>query len=100
MRVQVDVHRFDPGSQSLRLAIGFGAGAGSLVYTAACEKPDGSVRAELQGEERFIGIEPRYAHDYGAAALLGGAEQVRSVLLQEAARHIVESCRGGSPPPE
>jgi len=90
IRLEVHVHEFEPGNAALRLTVGFGAGRGSLLYTARYLDSSQTVLAELEGQERFTGGEPHYNMDYGQATTLMGAERVQSVLVQEAAKHIVE----------
>ena len=90
LSLRVEVRQFDPGNAALRLAVGFGAGRGSLLYTARYLGREGKVLAEMDGEERFTGSEVHFNMEYGQMSTLGGAEKVRSVLVQEAAKHIVE----------
>jgi hypothetical protein len=90
IRLDVDVQTFEPGNAALRISVGFGAGRGSLIYTARYLDSGGAVLAELEGQERFTGGEVSYNLDYGQASTLMGAERVQSVLVQEAAKHIVE----------
>jgi len=90
LRLDVDVHRFEPGSAALRLTVGFGAGRGSLLYTARYLAPNGQVLAQLEGQERFTGGEPHFNTEYGNFSTMGGAEKAQTVLVQEAAKHIVE----------
>jgi hypothetical protein len=92
LRIDVEVQGYDPGSQLLRLTVGLGAGRGSLRYRARYSGPDGRLLEELAAEERFTGMEPSYGLKYGPTTGMRGAERVRRVLIQEAARRIVESC--------
>src|SRR5438132_10268017 len=41
IQLTVNVHSFEPGNAALRLTIGFGAGRGSLIYTARYVDRDG-----------------------------------------------------------
>lgn len=86
----VDVKFFSPGNAATRNIIGFGAGRGSLIYTAKYILLDGKVFAEMEGQERFTGEEIGFNNEYGGFTTLQGAEKVRNVLVQEAAKHIVE----------
>lgn len=94
IQLQVDVHSFTPGNAGLRLTVGFGAGRGSLLYTARYVDPDGMVLAEMEGQEYFTGYEAGFNTKYGAFATLSGAEKAQIILVQEAAEHIVELSLG------
>jgi hypothetical protein len=96
IRLHVDVHSFSPGNAGLRLTVGFGAGRGSLLYTAQYVAPDGMVLAEIDGQEYFTGGEIAFGNKYGAFATMGGAEKAQSILVQEAAEHIVELAMGAN----
>ncbi len=87
--LDVDVHEFDAGSRGLRVTIGFGAGRGSLLYTARYLDPDGKVLASMEGQERFTGGDVDLNIEYGTTTGFGGAEVVQEVLSREAAKHIV-----------
>jgi uncharacterized protein DUF4410 len=95
IQLQVDVHSFSPGNAGLRVTVGFGAGRGSLLYTARYVDREGHVLAEMEGQEFFTGGEPHFNAEYGLGSTLMGAEAVQSVLVQEAAKHIVELALGG-----
>ena len=88
--LNVHVRQYTPGNNALRLTVGFGAGRGSLIYTAEYIGTDGKVLAKMDGQERFTGQEVGFNTNYGVATTLGGEETVRTVLLKEAGRHIVE----------
>ena len=90
LRLLVDLHSFDPGSAATRLTVGFGAGRESLLYTARYLDRDRHVLAEMEGHEYFTGAEPQFNFEYGPATTMGGAETVQSVLVREAAKHIVK----------
>ena len=45
VRLKIDVHAFKPGNTAERILIGFGAGRGSLIYTARQVSEDGEVLA-------------------------------------------------------
>lgn len=90
INLDVDVHTFTPGNQALRILIGFGAGRGSLIYTAKYMDIEGNILASLKGYERFTGGEVHFNTEYGQMATLKGAEKVQKVLVQEAAKHIVQ----------
>jgi len=90
IKLEVLVKEFNPGNAALRLTVGFGAGRGSLLYLASYYDPAGNILARLDGQERFTGLEPQFNTNYGAFATLGGEETATEVLLQEAAKHIVE----------
>ncbi len=94
LRLQVDVYAFNPGNQGLRLTVGLGAGRGGLLYTARYVDRDGHVLAQMEGQEYFTGTELDFNHEYGHFTTVGGAETVKSVLVQEAAKHIVELASG------
>ncbi len=94
LQLRVDVYAFNPGNQGLRLTVGFGAGRGSLLYTARYLDREEHVLAQMEGQEHFTGGEPHFNTEYGAFATVGGAETVQSVLVQEAAKHIVELALG------
>ena len=96
IQLQVDVHSFSPGNAGLRLTVGFGAGRGSLLYMARYTAPDGTVLAEMDGEEYFTGGEIAFGSKYGAFATMGGAEKAQIILVQEAAEHIVELAQGAN----
>lgn len=90
INLNVNVIEFTPGNAALRLTVGFGAGRGSLIYTAEYTDPEGIVLAKMEGQERFTGLEVGYNNNYGAATTLGGEETATKVLVKEAAKHIVE----------
>ena len=90
LKLEVDVQRFDPGNEALRLIVGFGAGRGSLLYTARFLDHEGQVLAAMDGQERFTGGELHLIMEYGEMSPLQGAEGVRTILVQEAAKHIAE----------
>jgi hypothetical protein len=48
----------------------------------------------MEGQEYFTGGEPHFNTEYGACATVGGPKTVQSVLVQEAANHIVEHALG------
>ncbi len=87
--LDVNVTAFTPGSATARLLVGFGAGRGSLLYTAKYTDANGKVLAELAGQERFTGGELSFRTEYGNA-FERSDEEVRKLLVQEAAKHIVE----------
>jgi hypothetical protein len=89
--LEVDVHAFKPGSTAARILVGFGAGRGSLIYTARFVSEDGEVLAQIDGEERHTGSELYGFGEsrHGAFSAFAGAEKTREILLYEAARHIV-----------
>jgi hypothetical protein len=86
----VNVIEFNPGSAPLRLTVGFGAGRGSLIYSAKYADAEGKILAKMDGQERFTGGEVNFNHHYGPFTTLGGEETVREVLVKEAGKHIVE----------
>jgi hypothetical protein len=91
MTLDVDLITFTPGNAATRLIVGFGAGRGSLIYNAKYISPDGNVLAEIDGQERFTGVESfTFNQEYGSTTTLRGADTVKHVLVQEAAKHIVE----------
>jgi hypothetical protein len=90
VRLEIDVHAFDPGSAAARILVGFGAGRGSLLYTARFVSEDGEVLAQIDGEERHTGSEIYGAEGrHGPFAAYAGADKTREILISEAARHIV-----------
>ncbi len=48
----------------------------------------------MEGQEYFTGGEPHFQMEYGPFTTAGGPETVQSVLVQEAAKHIVEHALG------
>lgn len=88
--LNVNVSEFDPGDAAARLIVGFGAGRGSLIYTAEYVDAGGQIVAKMDGQERFTGGEIHFNRNYGHFTTLGGEETVREVLVKEAAKHIVE----------
>jgi len=94
INLNVNVNEFSPGNAALRITVGFGAGRGSLIYTAEYTDPRGQVLAKMDGQERFTGLEVSHNHKYGAMATLGGEETATKVLVKEAALHIVELSTG------
>ena len=88
--LNVKVSEFNPGNAALRLAVGFGAGRGSLIYSAEYTNIEGKILARMDGQERFTGSEIYFNNNYGLFTTLGGEETVRTVLVKEAAKHIVE----------
>ena len=91
VRLEIDVHAFKPGNTAARILIGFGAGRGSLIYTARYVSEDGEVLAQIDGQERHTGSEIYGLGEnrHGAFAAFAGADKTREILLSEAARHIV-----------
>jgi len=95
IELRIDVERFDPGSQALRVLISFGAGRGVLVYDAQYLDRDGRTLAAATGEEYFAVLEADYAQKYGQfIELFAGESTVRLVLINEAAEHIAELALG------
>lgn len=88
--LNVNVREFNPGNAALRLTVRFGAGRGSLIYSAEYADAEGKVLARMDGQERFTGHEIHFNYDYGPVTTLGGEETVRQVLVKEAGKHIVE----------
>lgn len=88
--LNVNVNRFTPGNAALRWTVGLGAGRGSLVYVAEYVDADGKVLASMEGQERFTGQEVGFNTNYGVTTTMGGEDTVRTVLVKEAGRHIVE----------
>ena len=88
--LDVFVAKFTPGNTALRYIVGFGAGRGSLIYTAEYTNQKGAILAKMDGQERFTSGEANYNIDYGWATTLGGQETATKVLVKEAAKHIVE----------
>jgi hypothetical protein len=84
------VTAFTPGNAGLRLTVGFGAGRGSLLYVAEYKNNKGQTLAKMDGQERFTGAEVGFNQHYGGFTALGGEETAATVLLKEAAKHIVE----------
>lgn len=90
LTLKVNVTEFDPGDAAARMIIGFGAGRGSLVYSAEYTDSAGQILAKMDGQERFTGGEINFNRNYGHFTTLGGEDTVREVLVKEAAKHIVE----------
>ena len=90
LNLNVNVTEFDPGNAALRLTVSFGAGRGSLLYLAEYKSQEGKILASINGEERFTGLEPGFDQNYGAFATWGGEETATTVLIKEAAKHIIE----------
>jgi hypothetical protein len=64
INLSVVVTDFTPGNAALRI-IGFGAGRGSLLYTAEYTNQEGKVLAKMDGQERFTISEVSYNQHYG-----------------------------------
>jgi hypothetical protein len=90
LTLNVNVSRFTPGNAALRWTVGFGAGRGSLVYSAQYVDTDGKILASMDGQERFTGQEVDFNTNYGVVTTMGGEDTVRTVLAKEAGKHIVE----------
>lgn len=90
INLKVLVTAFTPGNAALRLTVGFGAGRGSLLYVAEYTDKSGQTLAKMEGRERFTGTEVGFNQNYGGLTTLGGAETSTTVLIKEAAKHIVE----------
>jgi len=88
--LNVNVTAFNPGNAALRFTIGFGAGRGSLLYTAKYSNDAGQTLAEMDGQERFTGAEIGFNQHYGGLTTLGGEEVATEVLIKEAGKHIIE----------
>lgn len=88
--LNVNVSEFDPGDAAARFIVGFGAGRGSLIYSAEYKDAAGQILAKIDGQERFTGGEIHFNRNYGHFTTLGGEDTVREVLVKEAAKHIVE----------
>jgi hypothetical protein len=87
--LEVDVHAFDPGNTTARILVGFGAGRGSLLYTARYVGEGGEVLAQIDGNERHTGGEMYGADSRHGYSSFAGADKTREILLSESARHIV-----------
>jgi Domain of unknown function (DUF4410) len=90
INLKVLVTAFTPGNAALRITVGFGAGRGSLLYVAEYTNNTGQTLAKMDGQERFTGAEVGFNQHYGGFATLGGEETATTVLIKEAAKHIVE----------
>jgi len=90
INLKVLVTAFTPGNAALRYAVSFGAGRGSLLYIAEYTNNAGQTLAKMDGEERFTGTEVGFNQHYGGLTTLGGEETATTVLIKEAAKHIVE----------
>jgi len=90
INLKVLVTYFTPGNAALRFAISFGAGRGSLLYVAEYTNNAGQTLAKMDGQERFTGTEIDLNQHYGGLTTLGGEETATTVLIKEAAKHIVE----------
>lgn len=90
LTLDVNVTEFNPGEAAARMLVGFGAGRGSLIYTAEYKTASGEILAKMEGQERFTGGEVAFNVNYGHFTTLGGEATVREVLVKEAAKHIVE----------
>lgn len=90
INLNVLVTAFNPGNAALRLTVGFGAGRGSLLYTAEYTDQAGQTLAKMEGNERFTGAEVNFDIDHGSFTTWGGAGTATNVLIKEAGKHIVE----------
>ncbi|HEY2987267.1 MAG TPA: DUF4410 domain-containing protein [Candidatus Binatia bacterium] len=88
--LNVAVTAFSPGNAALRLTVGFGAGRGSLLYTAEYTNQAGQTLAKMEGQERFTGAEIGFELNYGAFTTMGGEDTATEVLVKEAGKHIIE----------
>jgi len=88
-KLTVAISYFTPGNAALRLTIGFGAGRGSLVYNAKYTK-GGQLLIDYDGAERFTGLEVAPGTQYRPLGNFGGEETSTQILLEEAAKHIVD----------
>jgi hypothetical protein len=88
--LSVKVTEFTPGNAALRMTIGLGAGRGSLLYLAEYKNQAGELLASKDGQERFTGLEVGFNTNYGAFTNMGGEETATTVLIKEAAKHIVD----------
>ena len=61
-----------------------------MLYLAEYKSQEGKILASINGEERFTGLEPGFDQNYGAFATWGGEETATTVLIKEAAKHIIE----------
>jgi hypothetical protein len=91
VRLEIDVHAFSAGNTAARILVGFGAGRGSLLYTARFLTSEGELLSEIEGNERHTGNEIYGFGEnrHGTFASFAGAEKTREILLSEAARYIV-----------
>ena len=90
INLNVLVTAFTPGNAALRMTVGLGAGRGSLLYVAEYTNDAGQTLAKMDGQERFTGTEVSFNQHYGGLTTLGGEETSTTVLIKEAAKHIVE----------
>lgn len=79
INLNVYVTAFTPGNTALRMTVGFGAGRGSLLYTAEYTNQVGQTLAKMDGNERFVG-----------GWFSEGEEVATEVLINDAGRHIVD----------
>jgi hypothetical protein len=89
IRLKVSVSTFTPGNTVMRHLFGFGAGRGSLIYTAQYVDRSGAILAKMDSQERFTGTEFGFNTEYGSFATAGGEATATNVLIKEAAKHIV-----------
>lgn len=87
--LNVFVTTFTPGNAALRHTVSFGAGRGSLLYTAEYTNQAGQTLAKMNGQERFTGTELEFSQRYGVMAAAGGQKSATEILIKEAAMHIV-----------
>lgn len=97
INLNIHVQSFNPGSQAARILIGFGAGRGSLLYSAQFVDQDGKVLVSVNSQERFTGGEVDFNMKYGSTTGFRGAEVVQTTLCKEAAEHIVEVALNQAP---
>jgi hypothetical protein len=88
--LNVVVSVFTPGNAALRFTVGFGAGRGSLVYSAEYSDQAGKTLAKMEGQERFTGAEMNFELNYGAFTTWGGEDTATEVLIKEAGKHIID----------
>ena len=82
MTLEVEIVRYKPGSRTMRLAVGFGAGAVRLAYKATVLDASGNLLGHTEGKKGYMGFDPDHAFK--------SDREVRLVVLDDCAGQISE----------
>jgi hypothetical protein len=80
--LEVEIVKYKPGSRTMRLAVGFGAGAARLAYKATVLDASGNLLGHTEGAKGYKGFDPDHAFK--------SDREVRLVVLDGCADQISE----------
>jgi hypothetical protein len=82
--LEVEIVKYKPGSRTMRLAIGFGAGAARLAYKATVLEASGNLLGHTEGQKSYTGYELNLAGN----PIFKSDREVRLDMLDHCASQI------------